>query len=63
MDQKNDDFLRTPISYGVILRGDIPDIRDLKEHLAELSEIEVIYQTTDAGKLYIKRGGEGESDE
>ncbi|MGC9337963.1 MAG: hypothetical protein ACP5EQ_07745 [Candidatus Cloacimonadia bacterium] len=49
----NDDFLRTTISYGLIIRGDIEAIQALKEVIAANMGIKVVYQRFSDEKLYI----------
>jgi len=47
------DFLNTNVSYALVVRGDIDSIKELKKHLADLSDLELIYQRMSLNKLYI----------
>ena len=51
--EKKDDFLRTPINWAVVIRADLPIILKIKEYLASVQELEIIYQAMDTGKLLI----------
>lgn len=55
MSQSKDDFLKTEISYGVIVQADIPIIQEIKEFLDSHDGVKIIYQTTGAGDLWIIR--------
>jgi len=52
---KQSEFSKIVISYGLILRGDISAIEKLKQLLASDSDLSVIYQIVDGGRLYVVR--------
>jgi hypothetical protein len=49
------DFSRIIISYGLVIRGDISAIEKLKQLLTTFSDLSVIYQVADGGRLYVVR--------
>lgn len=51
-----DAFLKNKFTFGLILRADIEDIEKIKKLIATVPDVVVIYQTIDAGPLWIKRG-------
>lgn len=54
----NRDFLKTRVSYGLILRANLETIEELKRIIAERPGIEIIYQLIEAGRLWIIRDNE-----
>jgi len=57
---KNNDFIKTRVSFGLILRADLETIEELKRIIAERPDIEIIYQLVEAGRLWIVRDNERE---
>lgn len=52
--KKDNDFLKTEITYAVVLRADVGDVQDVKEFLDGKDSVRVIYQKNSGGKLYIR---------
>lgn len=52
--QKND-FLKTEVTFALVLRLDLSSVQEIKQYLSEKEDVEIVYQTTDSGKLYITR--------
>lgn len=55
MERKNN-FLGTEFNLAVVLRTDLETIEKIKDFLASLDNVRIIYQDLDRGKLWIKRG-------
>lgn len=62
MEKNQDDFLRTEVTFALVLRLDLESVQQVKEFLTEKDDIDVVYQTTDSGKLYITEDNPGGSD-
>ncbi|KXA95557.1 hypothetical protein AKJ65_01550 [candidate division MSBL1 archaeon SCGC-AAA259E19] len=55
---EDNDFLKTEITFAVVLRADVGDVQQVKEYLDGFDDLSVIYQKSSGGKLYIKEKGE-----
>jgi len=53
--KENSDFLRTELTFALVLRSDLETVQEIKKYLSEKEDVEIVYQTTDSGKLYITR--------
>lgn len=45
------------VNWGVVFRGDLDDIKKLKEHIADFlnkSSLKLIYQSTNPNRMWIK---------
>ncbi len=60
---EEDEFTKTNVTYGVILRTDFETLQELKETIADFDGVNVVYQTTSAGKLHIEEGGVEDEEE
>lgn len=58
---QDNDFLKTEITFAVVVRADVGDVQNVKEFLDNQDEIRIIYQKSSGGKLYITEEGENES--
>ena len=54
----DDDFLKVFVNYGLVIKADLETLTKIKEFLANLPDVHIIYQVVDGGKLWIKREGE-----
>lgn len=52
------DFLKTKISYGVVLRADLGQIDKIKKFLSECG-VTIVYQTVSGGHLWVVEKGDG----
>lgn len=50
---RDDNFLKTFFSYGVIVRADIDEIQHLKQYLSDRG-ITICFQKVSSSKLFIK---------
>jgi hypothetical protein len=50
---KNADFLKTKISWAVVVRGDLDVIEGVKKYLADVPGLIICYQRASGGKLFI----------
>lgn len=50
-----DEFLKTRVSWGVILRADLESIEKIKQLISTVPGITIAYQLTDIGRLRIVR--------
>jgi predicted short-subunit dehydrogenase-like oxidoreductase (DUF2520 family) len=50
----DDDFLKTTVFYGIVVRGDNHAIEQLKHAVAGIDGITVVYQRVSGEKLYIR---------
>ncbi len=55
-----DSFLETLVNYGLIIRGDLEAIEEIKIYLAHHPGVDVIYQRYSFNKLYIKDDGDSD---
>lgn len=53
------EFLKTRVSWGVILRADLESIEEIKRLISTVPDITIAYQLTDIGRLRIIRENEG----
>ncbi len=53
MRNNEDDFLRTVLSFGVVIRADITQIQAIKQFIVDQGAV-VCFQKTSTNKLYIK---------
>ena len=52
----NDDkWLETIVTFGIVIRCELDDIKDIKECINRIPNIEVVYQKTSSDPLYITR--------
>ena len=51
--QNTDDFLRTILSYGIVIRADLQQIQNIKQFLVDQGVV-ICFQKTSTNKLYIK---------
>lgn len=58
MVRNHDEFLKTRVCYGLILRADLATIDEVKKLISERPGLEVIYQLMDVGRLWIVRANE-----
>jgi nitrate reductase NapAB chaperone NapD len=62
MPEKNGDkFLQTRVSFGLILRTDLETVEKIKRQIADFPNVVIVYQTTEAGHLWIVRKSETEA--
>jgi len=62
--KNKDDLLKTVLNWGLVIRTDLGTIDKIKQFLAELPDVELIYQTVDGGRLWIVREKrEGKNDD
>jgi len=52
----DDNFLKTIVSYGLVIRGNLSDIERLKEEIAKIDGITIVYQRISGGRLFIEEG-------
>ena len=50
------DVLKTRFFYGLITRGDVYDVKKLKDAIAKIDGITIVYQKASESKLFIKEG-------
>ena len=48
-----DEFLKTELSYALVLRGELDSINAIKEYISTISDIRLIYQRWSFDPLYI----------
>lgn len=53
-----DDFLKTILSYGLIVRGNVESIEELKKAVANIDGLKIVYQRVSGSNLFIKEKGE-----
>lgn len=58
MANSRNDFLKTRVCWGLVLRADIETIEEIKRTIIERPSIEVVYQLIDVGRLWIVRENE-----
>jgi hypothetical protein len=51
-------FLKTRVSFGIILRADLNTIQSIKEYLADHDDVNVIYQKISGSRLWITEAEE-----
>jgi hypothetical protein len=49
------EFLKTTVSLGLVIKADLETVQAIKKLLAD-HNVNVIYQTVSAGKLWITKG-------
>lgn len=54
----DEDFLKTIISWGIIIRADVGSISKIKQLIKSLPDAQIVYQTTSAGRLRIVKEDE-----
>jgi hypothetical protein len=47
------EFLKTELSYALVLRGELDSINEIKEYLSTIPDIRLIYQKWSFDPLYI----------
>lgn len=48
------DFLNTYINYGIVVRGTLEEITKIKEHLASIPDVKLVYQKLSINNLLIQ---------
>jgi len=56
MIKKNSDFLASFFSFGLVIRGNLENIQDIKEYISNCSDVNIIFQKISTNKLWIKEG-------
>ena len=51
---EEDNFIKTIVSYGLIVRGDIYDIEKLKREVAKIDGLKIVYQRISGNRLFIE---------
>lgn len=59
MTLEKNEFLKTKVSWGVILRADLETIEEVKRLITTVPNVVIAYQLTDIGRLRIIRENEG----
>lgn len=49
----DDDFLETKLTYGIVLRGNVEEIKKLKKLIKQDVSLQVVYQRLSGNKLKI----------
>ena len=66
MMKDEDEFLRTELNYGLLVRGELNQIQRFKERIAEelsdSDDIRIVYQKLSASRLTIKESNGGGKD-
>ncbi len=57
-----DSFLETIVNYGLIIRGNLEAIEEIKLYLAHHPDVDVIYQRYSFNKLYIRDDGDSDDE-
>lgn len=52
---ENKEWLQTIVTFGIVIRCNIDSIKDIKESIGRIQDIEVVYQHTSADPLFITR--------
>lgn len=58
MTENKNDFLRTEVTFALVLRLDLAAVQEIKQYISQKENVDIVYQTTDSGKLYITRNEE-----
>ena len=58
IENKKKCFLETVVNYGIVVRGNLDAIEQLKRDLVDNPNIDVIYQRYSFSKLYITENGD-----
>jgi nitrate reductase NapAB chaperone NapD len=58
METKRNDFLKTIVNWGLVLRTDLDTIAATKGFLTKLPNLEIVYQIVDGGRLWVVRENE-----
>jgi hypothetical protein len=59
MKKKGTSEVRTWLTLGLVVRGALEDLERVKEFIAANPRLQLVYQTTDVGRLWISRRPEG----
>jgi len=51
---EDDNFLKTKLTFGLVVRTDLQSIEAIKSYIADLNDVKVIYQRISTNQLYIK---------
>jgi len=65
MNRNDHEFLDTIVNFGIVFRGDIEKIKQLKQSISELTaegSVKIVFQTLSADRIWIKRGNESRGD-
>lgn len=52
--KEEDKFLKTYLTFGLVIRTDLQTIEAIKEYIVGLDDVKVIYQRVSINRLYIK---------
>jgi len=65
MNRDDYEFMDTVVNLGIIFRGDIDGIKQLKQSISKLTvdrSIKVVFQTLSSDRIWIQRGNESTGD-